>query len=111
MAYGRDAQAEEILKDALAKIPLARRSASSSSRFTPIERMQGHSRRAANELRAATGGRGAEWEKVAALGLSIDPTNALTGASNPAPRWDQRDGADAGLQHETLNLRLSPLHR
>src|SRR6266568_1746311 len=34
---------------------------------------------AANELRSATGGRGAEWEKAASLGLSIDPTNPLYG--------------------------------
>jgi pilus assembly protein FimV len=79
MAYGRDAQAEEILKDALAK--------DSTRQALRVKLLEIYANRkdarsfetAANELRAATGGRGAEWEKVAALGLSIDPANALYG--------------------------------
>src|SRR5438445_9565939 len=79
MAYGRDAQAEEILRDALAK--------DSSRQAIRVKLLEIYANRkdtrsfeaAANELRAATGGRGAEWEKVAALGLSIDPANALYG--------------------------------
>jgi pilus assembly protein FimV len=79
MAYGRDAQAEEILRDALAK--------DSSRQGIRVKLLEIYANRkdtrsfeaAANELRAATGGRGAEWEKVAALGLSIDPSNALYG--------------------------------
>src|SRR5438552_2520375 len=79
MAYGRDAQAEEILRDALAK--------DSSRQAIRVKLLDSYANRkdtrsfeaAANELRAATGGRGAEWEKVAGLGLSIDPSNALYG--------------------------------
>jgi pilus assembly protein FimV len=79
MAYGRDAQAEEILKDALAK--------DSTRQAIRVKLLEIYANRkdarsfegAASELRAATGGRGAEWEKVAALGLSIDPANALYG--------------------------------
>jgi pilus assembly protein FimV len=79
MAYGRDAQAEEILRDALAK--------DSSRQAIRVKLLEIYANRkdvrsfeaAANELRAATGGRGAEWEKVAALGLSIDPANAVYG--------------------------------
>jgi pilus assembly protein FimV len=79
MAYGRDAQAEEILKDALAK--------DSSRQAIRVKLLEIYANRkdarsfeaAANELRAATGGHGAEWEKVAGLGLSIDPANALYG--------------------------------
>src|SRR5438552_7310723 len=79
MAYGRDAQAEEILRDALAK--------DSSRQAIRVKLLEIYANRkdtrsfeaAANELRAATGGRGAEWEKVAGLGLSIDPSNALYG--------------------------------
>src|SRR6266446_4147976 len=75
MAYGRDAQAEEILRDALAK--------DSSRQAIRVKLLEIYANRkdtrsfeaAANELRAATGGRGAEWEKVAGLGLSIDPAN------------------------------------
>src|SRR6266849_5828687 len=79
MAYGRDAQAEEILRDALAK--------DSSRQAIRVKLLEIYANRkdarsfetAANELRAATGGRGAEWEKAARLGLSIDPSNALYG--------------------------------
>jgi pilus assembly protein FimV len=79
MAYGRDAQAEEILKDALGK--------DSSRQAIRVKLLEVYANRkdtrafegAANELRSATGGRGAEWEKVAALGLSIDPGNPLYG--------------------------------
>jgi len=81
MAYGRDAQAEEILRDALAK--------DSSRQAIRVKLLEIYANRkdtrsfeaAANELRAATGGRGAEWEKVAGLGLSIDPSNALYGGT------------------------------
>src|SRR6266545_1547028 len=79
MAYGRDAQAEEILKDALAK--------DSTRQAVRVKLLEIYANRkdarafesAANELRSATGGRGAEWEKAASLGLSIDPTNPLYG--------------------------------
>jgi pilus assembly protein FimV len=87
MAYGRDAQAEEILKDALGK--------DSSRQAIRVKLLEIYANRkdarsfegAANELRSATGGRGAEWEKVAALGLSIDPGNPLYGGKpgNAAP--------------------------
>jgi len=81
MAYGRDAQAEEILRDALAK--------DSSRQAIRVKLLEIYANRkdarsfeaAANELRAATGGRGAEWEKVVGLGLSIDPANALYGGN------------------------------
>jgi len=87
MAYGRDAQAEEILKDALSK--------DSTRQAIRVKLLEIYANRkdtrgfesAANELRAATGGRGPDWEKVAALGLSIDPSNALYGGkpANPSP--------------------------
>jgi len=85
MAYGRDAQAEEILKDALSK--------DSSRQAIRVKLLEIYANRkdarsfqnAANDLHAATGGRGAEWEKVAALGLAIDPGNALYGGKAGSP--------------------------
>jgi pilus assembly protein FimV len=79
MAYGRDAQAEEILKDALTK--------DSGRQAVRVKLLEIYANRkdarafesAANELHSATGGRGADWEKAASLGLSIDPTNPLYG--------------------------------
>jgi len=91
MAYGRDTQAEEILKEALQKdanrIPVQvklleiyanRRDAKS---FEQI----------ALKLKGLTNSAGADWDKAAALGRSIDPGNGLYGGSRgealavPAP--------------------------
>jgi len=88
MAYGRDAQAEEILKEALQK---------DSSR-TPVHakllEIYAHRKdpkafeQTALKLKGLTNGAGPEWEKAAALGRSIDPGNGLyggTSAAEPAP--------------------------
>jgi len=84
MAYGRDAQAEEILKEALAK--------DSSRQAIRVKLLEIYANRkdthafeaAAKDLHAATGGQGPEWGKVAGLGLSIDPTNTLYGGKEAA---------------------------
>jgi pilus assembly protein FimV len=80
IAYGRDAQAEEILKEAMARdkgrheIPLklleiyhARKSA------TAFETV-------AKELRSSAGESSPIWQKAAAMGAQIDPTNPLYAA-------------------------------
>jgi pilus assembly protein FimV len=85
MAYGRDAQAEEILKDALSK--------DSGRQAIRVKLLEIYANRkdtrafeaAANDLRSATGGRGPDWDKVSALGLSIDPSNALYGGKPGSP--------------------------
>ncbi|MBL8476242.1 MAG: LysM peptidoglycan-binding domain-containing protein [Methyloversatilis sp.] len=85
MAYGRDAQAEEILLEALKTEPsrhaihlkLLEIYAQRKS-VKPFETM-------ATELYAQTGGRGADWEKAALLGRSVDPTNPLYGGGADAP--------------------------
>jgi pilus assembly protein FimV len=77
MAYGRDAQAEEILKEALAK--------DSSRPAIRLKLLEIYANRkdtrafqdAARELQSATGGRGPEWEKALSLGRSIDPQNPM----------------------------------
>ena len=79
IAYGRDAQAEDILKDALAK--------DSGRQGIRLKLLEIYANRKdarafeaeARDLHAATGGRGADWEKAANLGLSIDPANSLYG--------------------------------
>jgi pilus assembly protein FimV len=88
MAYGRDAQAEEILIEALKKEPTrlaihvklleiynARRAAK------PFETL-------AMDLKGLTGGTGPEWDKALAMGRVLDPSNALYGAA-PAPAVEQ----------------------
>jgi len=84
MAYGRDAQAEEILKEALGK--------DTSRHAIRAKLLEVYANRkdlnafetTAKELHAATSGKGPEWEKAVSLGLSIDPGNALYGGAAPA---------------------------
>lgn len=80
MAYGRDAQAEEILVDALKNEP--------TRHAIHVKLLEIYAQRKnlkqfetlASELYAQTGGQGAEWEKAAALGRKVDSSNPLYGA-------------------------------
>jgi hypothetical protein len=84
MAYGRDAQAEEILKEALQKdasrIPV-------HAKLLEIYAKRNDTRafeQTALKLKSLTNGSGADWDKAAALGRSIDPGNGLYGAGSAA---------------------------
>jgi pilus assembly protein FimV len=82
IAYGREAQAEEILREALKKQPERQ-----SARLKLLEILAGKKDVAAfsaisKEMFDQTGGHNEEWPRVITLGLSIDPNNTLfTGAS------------------------------
>ena len=79
MAYGRDAQAEEILLDALKNDPSRHAiylklleiysSRKSPKQFEAI----------AKDLYQQTGGAGPDWDRAAAMGHTLDPENALYG--------------------------------
>jgi pilus assembly protein FimV len=91
MAYGRDAQAEEILKEALQKDPNRQ-----TVRVKLLEIYAGRKdlkafETTAGEIYAATGGQGAEWQKAVELGLSIDPTNPMYGGRREAGGRPPRD--------------------
>ena len=100
MAYGRDAQAEEILKEALAKDP--------SRTAVHVKLLEIYANRkdtqafeqTALKLKSLTNGAGPEWEKAAALGRSIDPQNGLYGGAGAAAarRAAPRDGRRAGAR-------------
>jgi pilus assembly protein FimV len=80
MAYGRDAQAEEILKESISKDPnrvavhaklleiFAKRKDAKAFEQTALK------------LKGLTGGAGPEWDTAMALGHSIDPDNGLYGS-------------------------------
>ena len=77
IAYGRDAQAEEILREALRADP--------SRHAVRLKLLEIYAKRGdsktfetmASELYAETGGQGEEWKQASALGMSIDPHNPL----------------------------------
>jgi pilus assembly protein FimV len=83
MAYGRDAQAEEILKEALQKV--AKRPAIHAKLLEIYAARHDATsfEQTARNLQALTGS-GPEWEKAAALGRSIDPQNSLYGGAGEA---------------------------
>ena len=79
IAYGRDVQAEEILKEALRGQP--------TRDAIRIKLLEIYATRKdvrafeilASELYSLTVGKGEEWQQAAALGATIDPTNPLYG--------------------------------
>ena len=77
MAYGRDAQAEEILKEALQKDS---RRVAVHAKLLEIYAKRKDMRafeQTALKVKNLTNGSGPEWDKAAALGKSIDPSNGL----------------------------------
>ncbi|MEO8418213.1 MAG: FimV/HubP family polar landmark protein [Methylophilaceae bacterium] len=115
MAYGRDAQAEEILKDAIAKDPkryelhlklleiLAGRNATSA--FEAI----------AGELYSTLGSGDSTWTKVAEIGRKMEPNNPLYdistsqahAAATPSQKLSADDFANAEVMSESsLNFSL-----
>lgn len=94
MAYGRDAQAEEILKEALQKDPSRQ-----AVRLKLLEIYAGRKdlkafETTAGEIYAVTGGVGPDWARAAEMGRGIDPENPMyshqgdpstaPGSTNPA---------------------------
>lgn len=85
IAYGRDQQAEEILKDALQKDPSRHEVRMKLMEVYAARPDVAGFERLAKEMHAAFDGKGALWAKAAALGRAIDPGNALyqAGAGEP----------------------------
>lgn len=84
IAYGRDAQAEEILKEALRTQP--------DRHAVRVKLLEIYSNRKdlrafevmATELYGMTKGSGDEWAQAAAMGLAIDPNNPLYASAKDA---------------------------
>jgi pilus assembly protein FimV len=106
IAYGRDAQAEEILKEALRTQP--------ERHAVRVKLLEIYSNRKdlrafevlATELYGLTKGEGEEWAQAVALGVGIDPNNPLyAGAkSNKAGKEDTAAGAAGSLVAPTQPL-------
>lgn len=77
LAYGRDLQAEEILKEALrtnsSRIAIHQKLLEIYAKRRDTKGFEG----IAGQAYKLTGGDGADWARICELGLSIDPTNAL----------------------------------
>ncbi|MGW8270116.1 MAG: FimV/HubP family polar landmark protein [Burkholderiales bacterium] len=97
MTYGRDAQAEEILREAIQKGETRPVAYSMLLQIYAKRRDTEKFEATALKMRGLVAEEGPEWEKAMALGRSIDPGNSLYGqgaASEVAP------GAETTEEHE-----------
>ncbi len=99
IAYGRDEQAEDILKLALQTQPERQ---ALHAKLLEIYAKRGdvdNFNRVALNLHALSGGLNEAWVKAAALGLTIDPTNPLYGGTpaEPEPEPEEAPGMEFDL--------------
>jgi pilus assembly protein FimV len=107
LAYGRDAQAEEILKDALKKDP--------QRQEIYLKLLEIHSQHnkpqafetVASELFAVSHGQGDVWHKAVTLGRQLDPANPMFQDAAAAPQSPAAPAASAAAAPTPAR---SPLH-
>jgi pilus assembly protein FimV len=92
IAYGRDAQAEEILKEALRNQPDRTAVRGKLLEIYANRKDLRAFETTAAELHAMTKGQGEEWEQAATLGATLDPTNPLYASGKKA-----KDESAAGI--------------
>ena len=104
IAYGRDGQAEDILKEALRIHP--------ERHAARLKLLEIYSARndvrafedQAGELYSMTRGQGDEWAQTAALGLALDPTNPLYGDTEGDAVVSLSKGAGDDLRGQSMDL-------
>ncbi len=100
MAYGRDAQAEEILKEAIGKNPDRHEIRVKLLEIYAARRNTAAFESVAGELYAALGNKSSPlWDKACEMGRGIDPTNPLYGGvqSSAAPAATETIAATAAI--------------
>ncbi|WP_402719067.1 FimV/HubP family polar landmark protein [Janthinobacterium rivuli] len=104
IAYGRDGQAEDILKEALRIHP--------ERHAARLKLLEIYSARndvrafedQASELYSLTRGQGEEWPQAAALGLALDPTNPLYGDTEDDAVVSLSKGVGDDLHGHSMDL-------
>ena len=94
IAYGRESQAEEILREALKKQPERQ-----AIRAKLLEIYSGRKdvsafNSTAAEMHATDGGQNEEWGKVVTMGLALDPDNVLYTGRAPAHKADAAEAEE-----------------
>jgi pilus assembly protein FimV len=99
IAYGRDSQAEEILKEALRTQPDRHAVRVKLLEIYANRKDTKSFERLASELYGMTGGKGEEWAQAASLGIALEPGNPLY-AGGKAP--EESTGAALGSSTHPL---------
>jgi pilus assembly protein FimV len=96
LAYGRDAQAEEILKDALKKDPQRQEIYLKLLEIHAQHNKPSAFETVAAELYSVSNGQGEIWKKAVGLGRQLDPNNPMFGESSGAAAAAAAAAAGAG---------------
>jgi pilus assembly protein FimV len=93
--FGRDAQAEEVLKEALGKNPQHEEAQLKLLQIYAARKDKAEFEKIARNLNTQTSGAGENWLKAAGMGFAFDPENSLyaAGKSAPAAAMPQKGGA------------------
>ncbi|MDR2239299.1 MAG: hypothetical protein LBE33_02545 [Zoogloeaceae bacterium] len=109
MAYGRDAQAEEILLDALKTDP-----ARTAIHMKLLEIYAGRKNvkqfeAIASDLYVQTDGAGSDWDKATEMGRKLDPANPLFGAAAAGGKTVDTDPVSPGVDPASVGPQTAPL--
>lgn len=102
LAYGRDLQAEEILKEAMRTTPERMAIRTKLLEVYAKRRDVKGFEQLALQLHSLTGGAGEDWQKARDMGLQIDPENPLYGGSGAPAALDSRPAYDEAQALSTL---------
>jgi len=105
IAYGRETQAEEILREALKRQPERQ-----AIRLKLLEIFSGRKdtvafSQMAREMHDMTGGLNEEWSRVVSMGAALDPDNPLYGDGSSAAASHTTVGSDAGMAGGRLSFK------
>jgi len=105
MAYGRDAQAEEILKEAMVKDPNRHEIQLKLLEIYAARKNLIAFETLAGELYAGIGGQASPlWEKVAEMGRALDPNNPLYGKQDGGARAIAGSAAVAAVAAAAVDM-------
>lgn len=115
LAYGRDAQAEEILKEALKKDPQRQEIYLKLLEIHAQHNKPSAFETVASELYSVSGGQGEVWQKAMALGRQLDPNNPMFaeaggGAGFAATATETRPAAAEGDTEVSIAPASAEMH-
>ena len=104
LAYGRDAQAEELLKEALERSPQRHEIYLKLLQIYANRKDAKSFEKVARDLQQASGGAGEIWDQAIALGYQVDPDNSRYAAGRSAAGAAATAGAAAAASAAAENV-------